>query len=125
MLQRPGENNAWEPNHRGPNPQQHDDPDSEPRLAPNYFRPARFYCVETICAPCGVVIAWTKFAKSESPTNILNFKFIQQKNQGLIISVLIKAVKCLQLQWQMEVGIFGKKLLDLLWMPTTISTIEC
>ncbi|KAF8871465.1 hypothetical protein BD779DRAFT_1613941 [Infundibulicybe gibba] len=35
--------------------------------------PAKFYCVETICAPCGVVIAWTKFDKSESPTNILNF----------------------------------------------------
>jgi hypothetical protein len=29
--------------------------------------------VETICAPCGVVIAWTKFARSESPTNILQF----------------------------------------------------
>ena len=29
--------------------------------------------VETICAPCGVVIAWAKFAKAESPTNILNF----------------------------------------------------
>ena len=73
MLQRPGENNPWEPNCRGPNPQQHDDPNAEPRPAPNYFHAARFYCVETICAPCGVVIAWTKFAKSESPTNILNF----------------------------------------------------
>jgi hypothetical protein len=39
----------------------------------NYFVAPRFYCVETICAPCGVVIAWTKFAKAESPTNILNF----------------------------------------------------
>ena len=39
----------------------------------NYFQAGRFYCVETICAPCGVVIAWTKFSKSESPTNILNF----------------------------------------------------
>jgi hypothetical protein len=29
--------------------------------------------VETICAPCGVVRAWTKFAKAESPTNILNW----------------------------------------------------
>ena len=29
--------------------------------------------METICAPCGVVIAWTKIDKSESPTNILNF----------------------------------------------------
>ncbi|RDB22347.1 hypothetical protein Hypma_010541 [Hypsizygus marmoreus] len=25
------------------------------------------------CALCRVVIAWTKFAKAESPTNILNF----------------------------------------------------
>jgi len=39
----------------------------------NYFIAPRFYCVETICAPCGVVIAWAKFAKSESPTKILNF----------------------------------------------------
>ncbi|KAF8869482.1 hypothetical protein BD779DRAFT_1457355 [Infundibulicybe gibba] len=35
--------------------------------------PSRFYCVETICAPCGAVIAWTKFDKSESPTKILQF----------------------------------------------------
>jgi hypothetical protein len=73
MLQRPGENNPWEPCRRGPNPQQHDDPNAEPQPPPNYFRAGRFYCVETICAPCGVVIAWTKFPKSESPTNILNF----------------------------------------------------
>ena len=26
-----------------------------------------------VCAPCGVVIAWAKFAKAESPTNILQF----------------------------------------------------
>ena len=32
----------------------------------NYFTPNHFYCVETICAPCGVVIAWAMFAKSES-----------------------------------------------------------
>jgi len=38
-----------------------------------YFSPSQFYCVETICTPCGVVIAWAKFAKSESPTNILVF----------------------------------------------------
>ena len=37
------------------------------------FMPSRTYCVETICAPCGIVVAWAKFAKSESPTNILNF----------------------------------------------------
>ncbi|KAF8876467.1 hypothetical protein BD779DRAFT_1412368, partial [Infundibulicybe gibba] len=43
------------------------------QLRHNYFGPSRFYCVETICAPCGVVIAWTKFDKAESPTNILQF----------------------------------------------------
>ena len=35
--------------------------------------PPRFYCVETICAPCGAVHAWTLFDKSESPTQILDF----------------------------------------------------
>jgi len=39
----------------------------------NYFVAPRFYCVETICAPCGAVIAWTLFDKAESPTNILHF----------------------------------------------------
>jgi hypothetical protein len=51
-------------------------PHDEPMPVPagrNYFVAPRFYCVETICAPCGVVIAWTKFAKAESPSNILNF----------------------------------------------------
>jgi CxC5 like cysteine cluster associated with KDZ transposases/CxC6 like cysteine cluster associated with KDZ transposases len=53
--------------------QPHDeDPDSENRKD-NYFVPPRFYCVETICAPCGAVHAWTLFDKSESPTHILNF----------------------------------------------------
>src|ERR1700760_2181847 len=43
------------------------------RCYQTYFTPHQFYCVETICAPCGVVIAWTKFAKAESPTNILTW----------------------------------------------------
>jgi hypothetical protein len=73
MLQRPGEIQAWNPQRRGPNPQRHDDDNEEPPPSPNFFSPARYYCVETICAPCGVVIAWTKFARSESPTNILQF----------------------------------------------------
>jgi len=73
MLQRPDENYPWQPQRRGPNPQRHDDPNADPPLPQHYFRAARFYCVETICAPCGVVIAWTKFARSESTTNILNF----------------------------------------------------
>ena len=54
------------------NQQPHDEPVQElPRQT--YFSPSQFYCVETICAPCGVVIAWARFPKSESPTNILTF----------------------------------------------------
>lgn len=72
ILQRSGENMPWQPAARGPT-QPHDEaaPDTIERT--HYFSPARFYCVETICAPCGVVIAWAKFAKAESPTNILQF----------------------------------------------------
>jgi hypothetical protein len=54
------------------NTQPHDEPAAEQQRN-NYFVAPRFYCVETICAPCGVVIAWAKFAKSESPENILAF----------------------------------------------------
>jgi hypothetical protein len=54
------------------NSQPHDEPAEEIQRK-NYFSASRFYCAETICAPCGVVIAWAKFAKSESPTNILAF----------------------------------------------------
>lgn len=71
MLQRSGENMPWQSITRA-NTQPHDEPSLEVQRT-NYFSPSRFYCVETICAPCGVVIAWAKFAKSESPTNILNF----------------------------------------------------
>jgi hypothetical protein len=65
-LQRPAETLAWNTevteNVQPPEvPQKH------------YFGPAQFYCVETICASCGVIIGWDKFAKSESPTKILNF----------------------------------------------------
>jgi hypothetical protein len=52
--------------------QPHDQEAVEPARL-NHFTAPRFYCVETICAPCGVVIAWVKFAKSESPTKILEF----------------------------------------------------
>ena len=71
QLQRPGENLPWQPAAPA-NLQPHDEPTPETRRK-NYFSPSRFYCVETLCAPRGTVIAWAKFAKSESPTNILNF----------------------------------------------------
>jgi hypothetical protein len=74
MVHRQGENLPWHAAAES-NTQPHDDsePTAERQRKNHYFSPARFYCVETICAPCGVVIAWAKFAKSESPTNILEF----------------------------------------------------
>ncbi|KIJ97349.1 hypothetical protein K443DRAFT_105788 [Laccaria amethystina LaAM-08-1] len=71
MLQRPGESNEWQPGLRRI-VQPHDDDDDVIIPRHSYFGAARFYCVETITAPCGVVIAWVKFDRSESPTNILN-----------------------------------------------------
>ncbi|KAF8221488.1 hypothetical protein L208DRAFT_1327696 [Tricholoma matsutake] len=71
MIWRPGESLPWEPA-PAPNIQCHDE--EMPKIQhSNYFTPCRFYCVETICAPCGVVIAWAKFAKAESEENILQF----------------------------------------------------
>ncbi len=63
----------WQPRNQQTYIQLHDEEADETDNRKNYFGPSRFYCVETMCAPCGVVIAWTKFVKSESPTNILNF----------------------------------------------------
>ena len=48
-------------------------PAPDVQMPTHYFSAARFYRVETICAPCGTVIAWTKFDKFESPTKILEF----------------------------------------------------
>ena len=67
MLQRPKEINPWQTGlHR--TFQAHDGDTVVETQQKNYFGPGQFYCVETICAPCGVVIAWTKFDKLESPT---------------------------------------------------------
>lgn len=71
IVRRPGERLPWEPA-ASANTQPHDE-DAPEVVRTNYFTPQRFYCVETICAPCGVVIAWAKFANAESPTNILQF----------------------------------------------------
>ena len=75
MLRNSVETLPWQNNIQR-NAQPHDqevDPNIVEPQRKHYFGPNRFYCVETICAPCGTVIAWTKFAHSESPTNILNF----------------------------------------------------
>ena len=65
------ENLPWLPNSTH-QVQAHDEP-AVVREDKTHFVAPRFYCVETICAPCGVVIAWTKFEKSESPSKILKF----------------------------------------------------
>ena len=73
ILKHPGENQAWQHSPRSAIQHPHDEDAPENFQRKNYFSPNWFYCVETICALCGVVIAWTKFAKAKSPTNILNF----------------------------------------------------
>ena len=79
-----------------------------------------FYCVETVCAPCGVVIAWTKFDKSESPTQILKFlESIYQTEESRPDYICIDKA-CVVLHTaitvsQMEVGKeYGKKPVGLL-----------
>jgi len=72
VLQRPGDHQAWQQPRNQVN-QPHDDEQPETGTPQHYFSPSRFYCVETLCAPCGIVVAWTKFDKSESPTKILNW----------------------------------------------------
>ena len=72
MLNRQQENLEWNSkNEREFQP--HDKPSKEDKKTKHFFGPATFYCVETICCPCGVVEAWAKFAKSESESNILAF----------------------------------------------------
>ena len=71
MLQRPQDLQDWQSQINHPH-QPHDEETSD-HARTHYFSPARYYCVETIVAPCGVIIAWTKFDKSKSPTNILNY----------------------------------------------------
>ncbi|KAM6491941.1 hypothetical protein JOM56_012579 [Amanita muscaria] len=71
------ENLPWMPEAPNLNQQQVQQHDEEqvPRASrsKDCFIPPRFYCVETLCAPCGVVVAWDKFPKAESPTNIMDF----------------------------------------------------
>ena len=73
-LRRPDETWDWTPQNPQ-NAQSHDQTESSERqqVPRDHFIPPRIYCVETICAPCGAVVAWAKFLKSESPTNILSF----------------------------------------------------
>ena len=73
MLQRPGETMPWQTETRGTGIEAHDEETCPRNKISHFFSPARFYCVETACAPCGAVIAWAKFSKSESETNILKF----------------------------------------------------
>jgi hypothetical protein len=106
--------------------QPHDEPIPD-REHKNYFSAPRFYCVKTICAPCGVVIAWAKFPKAESPTNILAFleNVFQTEEYRPDYICIDKACLVLQTALRMDHGIgYGKRLHGLLLMLITTSTIE-
>jgi hypothetical protein len=53
IISKPGESLPWEAN-TARQTQPHDDPEPTQQSSKNYFTPAKFYCVETICAPCGL-----------------------------------------------------------------------
>ena len=122
MIQRPNENNPWQPGLRRAF-QPHDDDDKPEVPRKNYFGPGQFYCVETICAPCGVVIAWTKFDKSESPTNLLNFLkqvYPTEESQPNYICI-DKACRVLRTAIASKSWEFWKKQLALLLIPIITS----
>ena len=76
QLKDPNDPYAWQTQNRNSQDRQpHDEPASKKKSKKknNYFTSGRFYCVETICAPCGAVIAWKKFDVAESPKNIMDF----------------------------------------------------
>jgi hypothetical protein len=112
MLQRPGERLPWQPVAQT-NQQPHDEPTPEVQRD-NYFTPNHFYCVETICAPCGVVIAWAKFAKSESPTNILAFLESVYPNEESRPDYICIDKACLVLRTAITNGSW-----DAIWKNTT------
>ncbi|TFK17652.1 hypothetical protein FA15DRAFT_683479 [Coprinopsis marcescibilis] len=70
----------------------------------HYFGPKHYYCVETICYRYGVVKAWAKFAKSESPKKILKFlaAVFPTKEERLDFICINKA--CLVLQTAISNG---------------------
>ena len=78
LISRPGERLPWQNSAHTAQVQAHDEPapedDEEDSVQrKHYFSPSRFYCTETACFPCGVVLGWSLFDKSESPTKILRF----------------------------------------------------
>ncbi|KAF8991272.1 hypothetical protein BDQ17DRAFT_1255108, partial [Cyathus striatus] len=66
-LQCRNKNLAWLPNVNQPQqPYDEEQNNDNSNTCKSYFSPNCDYCVETVCAPCEVVIAWKKFVKSES-----------------------------------------------------------
>ncbi|KAF6748077.1 hypothetical protein DFP72DRAFT_820876 [Ephemerocybe angulata] len=75
MVSRPSEQLPWQDQRQNRQVQAHDEPALEDAdvARKHDFGPSKFYCTETACYPCGVVIGWALFDKSESPTKILKF----------------------------------------------------
>ena len=118
VLQHPEADLPWLTTPEG-NVQPHDEEAPEPEQR-NYLTASRFYCVETICAPCRVAIAWTKFAKSESPTNILDFlaKVYHSENSRPDYICIDKA--CLVLRTSITNGSWNTSM----WKETTCFIVD-
>ena len=109
MLQRPQELQPWQNAQNHPH-QPHDVEHTE-HVRKHFFSPACSYSVETVVSPCGVVIAWTKLEKSESPTKILNYlaTIYSTPEFDLLISALIKPAWFSEQPLPMDLGMDGKR----------------
>ena len=54
-------------------PHQPHDEENPEQVQKHFFSLAQAYCIKSVAAPCGFVIAWTNHHKFESPTNIFNY----------------------------------------------------
>lgn len=140
IIQRPNETQPWQQNRIRRLQQPHDE-DQNVQVRRHYFSPNKFYCVETICTPCGVVLAWTLFDKAESPSNILHWLdtvvYPNKEDRPTYICIdkaCLVSVDYFLLNrsnimfsccgvWHFNhvTGMSGLKLLVLLWTPITIA----
>ena len=74
--------------------------------------------METICAPCSVVIAWAKFDKSESPSNILNFLNSVYPDEKFHPNYVCIDKACLVLQTGVPNAIWNS------WLETTCFIVD-
>jgi len=114
ILQHPSELMPWQsPLIRHPQP--HDEPPAEEVQRNHYFSSSRFYCVETICAPCGLWLPGLNLQNQNLQQIFCNFwnQSTQQRYRDQIMCALTRVVQCFAPVLPMGVGTGGNSPLDL------------